>query len=430
MSDTPRNPLSPAAVRSLLNAAARLRQQGDAQRARAVLRILASQCPNNPWVWRALADVAENENERRAALRRVVALVRSAAAPGTTTAGFSTAPCEPPARAPDKIGAPPSAAAVPSPSSPTSAALSSSVAPLTAKSVTSPDAPASLAPPSAAQSPSSVTPRTTPPAPSSLAASLASASSASVDQAPPQPVQTAPPSISRHNWIGVAAIGAALVIFAFLLTNARFPNTTTGPAPSPILATLEPAGGPTSFPSATDLPASSLTTVPATPNAQPQSPVATIAPTATATPSPTLTPLPTLPAGTVILRDFWTLTLLRPDHAVILNGPIGSRQPNGRFVLALVAVGNGGAAATLAPPELFVLIDDQGVRYLPEPGLSTLYLETFGRGRYGDFSLDEAIPAGIGQVSVPVIFDVPVNARGLSLHLGDSVAGWPVLGLP
>ncbi len=99
-------------------------------------------------------------------------------------------------------------------------------------------------------------------------------------------------------------------------------------------------------------------------------------------------------------------------------------------MLALVAVGNGGAAATLAPPELFVLIDDQGVRYLPEPGLSTLYLETFGRGRYGDFSLDEAIPAGIGQVSVPVIFDVPVNARGLSLHLGDSVAGWPVLGLP
>lgn len=416
MSDTPRNPLSPAAVRSLLNTAARLRQQGDTQRARAVLRILASQCPNNPWVWRALADVAENENERRAALRRVVALVRSAAAPETTTAGFSTALCEPPARAPNKIGAPPSAAAAqppPSPSSPTSAAPSVPGAPLTAEPVTSPDA----APPSAAQSPSSVTPRTTPPAPSSLAASPASASSASVDQAPPQPVQTAPPSISRHKWIGVAAIGAALVIFAFLLTNARFPNTTTGPAPSPILATLEPAGGSTSFPSAPDLPASSLTTVPATPNAQPQSPVATMAPTATATPSPTLTPLPTLPAGTVILRDFWTLTLLRPDHTVVLNGPIGSRQPNGRFVLALVAVGNGGAAAALAPPELFVLIDDQGVRYRPEPGLSTLYLETFGRGRYGDFSLDESIPAGIGQVSVPVIFDVPVDARGLSLHL-------------
>jgi hypothetical protein len=29
-----------------------------------------------------------------------------------------------------------------------------------------------------------------------------------------------------------------------------------------------------------------------------------------------------------------------------------------------------------------------------------------------------------------VIFEVPVDARGLSLHLGDSVAGWPVQGLP
>jgi hypothetical protein len=115
---------------------------------------------------------------------------------------------------------------------------------------------------------------------------------------------------------------------------------------------------------------------------------------------------------------------------VVLNGPIGSRQPNGRFILALVAVGNGGATAAVAPETLFTLVDQRGNRYLPEPALSTLYLETFGRGVYGDFSLGEAIPAGIGQVSVPVIFDVPLDARGLSLHLGDSVAGWPVQGLP
>jgi hypothetical protein len=224
----------------------------------------------------------------------------------------------------------------------------------------------------------------------------------------------------------------ALLFFALVLANARLPNAPTGTAPTPILTTLEPAGGPASPAPSPVLPELSPTTVQATPAAPRESPVATIAPTdapsptATVAPSPTLTPLPTLPAGTVILRDAWTLTLLRPDHAVALNGPIGSRQPNGRFVLALVAVGNGGGAAIPAPPELFALIDEQGNRYLPEPGLSTFYLETFGRGRYGDFSLDEAIPAGVGQVSVPVIFDVPINARGLTLHLGDSVAGWPV----
>lgn len=113
---------------------------------------------------------------------------------------------------------------------------------------------------------------------------------------------------------------------------------------------------------------------------------------------------------------------------MVLNGSIGSRQPNGRFVLALVAVGNSGATAVPVPPEMFVLIDERGNRYTPEPGLSTFYLETFGRGRFGDFSLDEAIPAGVGQVSVPIIFDVPIDAYGLTLHLGDSVAGWPVTG--
>lgn len=231
-------------------------------------------------------------------------------------------------------------------------------------------------------------------------------------------------------------IGVALLIFALFVTNARFPETTTGSASTPILTTPEAISGPAFSTPAPDLLESSPTTAPATPVAPRESPVATMAltaapsPTATPAPSPTLTPLPTLPAGTVILRDTWTLTLLRPDHAIVLNGPIGSQQPNGRFVLALVAVGNSGGTAIPAPPEMFVLIDDQGARYLPEPGLSTLYLETFGRGIYGDFSLDEAIPAGVGQVSVPVIFDVPVDARGLTLHLGDSVAGWPVMGLP
>ncbi|MCS6839286.1 MAG: hypothetical protein NZ699_12080 [Roseiflexus sp.] len=413
MSDTPRNPLSPAAVRSLLNVAARLRQQGDVQRARAVLRALAAQLPNDPRVWRALADVAESEEERRAALRRVVALVRAAAAakPETTPAGLSAASGASDAHASGKAREqPPSAASLPA-----------------GQPVASPDAPAS-----------SPTPPALSPAPPSTPAVPAGASSASADQTSmPQPEQTALSSVGRYKWIGVAAIGAALLIFALLFANARFPGATTGTAPTLVLTTLEPVSGSASPAPALDPSASAPAVVPTAPTESlRESPVATIAPatapspTATVAPSPTLTPLPTLPAGTVILRDVWTLTLLRPDHAIVLNGPIGSKQPTGRFVLALVAVGNSGDKAIPAPPELFVLIDEQGNRYLPEPGLSTFYLETFGRGRYGDFSLDEAIPAGVGQVSVPVIFDVPVDARGLTLHLGDTVAGWPVVGLP
>ncbi|MGB9752437.1 tetratricopeptide repeat protein [Roseiflexus castenholzii] len=421
MSDTPRNPLSPAAVRSLLNAAARLRQQGDIRRARILLRALAAQHPNNPWVWRALADVAENEQERRAALRRIVALVRSTATPGAAPAEPSSTMAQPPP--------------------PASSSASVASMPATQPGAAPRDlatAPTASLPPSPPALPSSPgAPRITPPAPASLSTASAGASSAPAEQTiPPQPTPTAPLSLSRYNWIGIAAIGASLLIVAALLTNARFPGEAIRPTSTLILATPEPVGGSASSTPSPNLPASSLTTVPATPAALRELPIATIAPTgapsppATPTPLPSSTPLPTLPVGTVILRDAWTLTLLRPDHTLVLNGAIGSRQPDGRFVLALVAVGNGGDAAIPAPPELFVLIDDQGNRYLPEPALSTLYLETFGRGRYGDFSLDEAIPPRIGQVSVPVIFDVPVGARGLTLHLGDSVAGWPVLGLP
>jgi hypothetical protein len=261
----------------------------------------------------------------------------------------------------------------------------------------------------------------------------------------------------------MAITGVALLIVAVLLANARFLATNVRPEPTPPLATLEATGDAASAAPSPDVPPPSPIAAAATPVAPspatvaptgapvtpivpslpastlaptfPPPPASTLAPTgAPVTPTvslpPTSTPAPTLPPGTVILRDVWTLTLLRPDHAVVLNGPIGSRQPNGRFILALVAVGNGGATEAVAPETLFALVDHRGNRYLPEPALSTLYLETFGRGVYGDFSLGEAIPARIGQVSVPVIFEVPVDARGLSLHLGDSVAGWPVQGLP
>ncbi|MGQ9828221.1 MAG: tetratricopeptide repeat protein [Roseiflexus sp.] len=404
MTDTQRNPLSAAAVRSLLTTAARLRQQGDVQRARVILRALAAQRPDDPRVWRALADVAESEEERRNALRRVVLLVRAA------RASPQTHPLPGPSAAAPPVTPPPLTPPMPSPGS-----LPSSPA---AAPATSPPAPP---PPPADTAPSHATSPSLP--------------SAQVDQAPAAPVAgTTPPALNltRYTWVGIAITGVALLIFAGLLANARFPATGVRPEPTPPLATLEPTGEAASAAPSPGVPTASPVVAVETPLAP--SPT-TVAPTSaplppTVPPPPTLTPAPTLPPGTVILRDVWTLTLLRPDHVVVLNGSIGARQPNGRFILALVAVGNGGVTAAVAPATLFALVDQRGNRYLPEPALSTLYLETFGRGRYGDFSLDEAIPAGVGQVSIPVIFEVPMDARGLSLHLGESVAGWTVQGLP
>jgi hypothetical protein len=120
--------------------------------------------------------------------------------------------------------------------------------------------------------------------------------------------------------------------------------------------------------------------------------------------------------------------LLRPEYAVLLDGSIAMHQPKGRFVLVLVAIGNDGRVPARIPGDLFTLVDDQGMRYLPLPTASTAYLNTYGRGQRGDLSMEENIPPGGGNVSVPLIFDVPQNARDLTLHFGVAPGGWPIMG--
>jgi hypothetical protein len=133
-----------------------------------------------------------------------------------------------------------------------------------------------------------------------------------------------------------------------------------------------------------------------------------------------------LAPGQVITQGQWHAILLRPEDAVVLEGSIGSLQPSGRFVLALVAVGNDGPAPARLPADLFALVDGAGVRYAPLPLASTAFLNSYGRGQHGDLSMEDPIPADGGIKSVPLIFDVPGSARSLYLVVGDSPVGWPV----
>ncbi|HEX5691368.1 MAG TPA: hypothetical protein VFX76_15240, partial [Roseiflexaceae bacterium] len=153
---------------------------------------------------------------------------------------------------------------------------------------------------------------------------------------------------------------------------------------------------------------------------------APIAPTA----APIASPIPVLVPGQVVESPPWTASLLRPEYAIPLDGAIGSLQPRGRFVLALIAVGNSGPGPARIPNSLFTLQDQQGNQYTPVPDASTIYLDIYGRGQRGELSLEEALPADGGLVSVPLIFDVPPDARGLSLRVGDQIAGWPIGGAP
>lgn len=149
-------------------------------------------------------------------------------------------------------------------------------------------------------------------------------------------------------------------------------------------------------------------------------------PSPTATPQATITPRPVLTQGQIVQSGAWSVSLLRPEHAMRLDGAIGTLQPQGHFVLVLLSVGYTGEGAAPVPTTLVVLEDDQGRLYAPRPGASSTYLDTFGRGQYGDISLEEEIPPDAGNLSIPFIFDVPETAHQLHIVVTGQQAVWLV----
>jgi hypothetical protein len=245
------------------------------------------------------------------------------------------------------------------------------------------------------------------------------------------PLIAEPTTPRRIRWPLVVVGGALLILLLLLLvllqqfglfngTNGELPPTVAQPLPvSPVAqATLAP-----------DQPA-----IPAEPTTPAQPTIAgataTIAlPTRvpTALP-PTQPPRPALSVGSVVELPGWNMTLLRPEDALLLDGSIGGVQPQGRFALVLLAVANTSDTAAALPLDLIALVDDQGQRYPVQATASATYLVTYGRGQVGDLSVNEPVPAGAGILSIPLIFDLPSNARGLQLVIGDGGSGWTVPG--
>jgi hypothetical protein len=245
----------------------------------------------------------------------------------------------------------------------------------------------------------------------------------------------APPATRAIRWplylvIGVSAlvvlIAAILIRGPELISALRSAPTAALPvldATAPVVApAIEITAAPASAPE------SGAATLPALAAATPTTdlPQPTAAPP-TATPSPLPTPRQTLAPGEVVQQGAWHAILIRPEDAVALDGSIGAFQPSGRFVLALLAIGNDGPAPAQLPNDLFVLVDGAGKRYAPLPQLSTAYLNTYGRGQHGDLSMEDVIPSDGGNKSVPLIFDVPPGAHPLYLLVGNSPLGWSII---
>ncbi len=199
-------------------------------------------------------------------------------------------------------------------------------------------------------------------------------------------------------------------------------NATTVAATG-VAATGVPAGGPIASPNPTDAQAGAPTAA----VGQSIDPVATTTPLPTVEPSPIPPPPPPPPAfalGQVVVKGEWVVTVVRTEDLQRLDGSIGGLQPNGRFALALVAVSNNGAASASIPPDLLTLVDSRGKRYAASAAASSAYLTTFGQGVHGDMSFADALPSKAGIFSVPLIFDVPADAAGLMLQVGDGPSGW------
>lgn len=361
-------PTSPAdALSSLLLNARRLRQRGDADGARTLLRSIVARYPDEPRAWLLLASVAGSRAEQQHAFQRTLALD-----PENQIAQRGLA------------------------------AMQAVIAPV----VTQP-----------------------------ALASPAVGRAVVLEADTPEEVEQAAP-VQRVRWplyatLGIAGIVlavAALLIWQQPATDQQAQLATAAPlAVGAATASASSINVPIVGVAPTGAAATTLpepTVAPAEPTAAPAESVPTLDPTIVPPIEPAATIATTF--GQVASVNGWNVGLLRPNDAVVLSGAIGELQPQGRFVLTLLAVGNGAADDRPLPPDLLALTDAVGNRYTPLPAASSAFLGAYGLGQAGVLSMESAIPAGGGLVSVPVIFDIPIGARGLILSVGSGGGMWKI----
>ncbi|NJP07366.1 MAG: hypothetical protein HC837_17955, partial [Chloroflexaceae bacterium] len=129
-----------------------------------------------------------------------------------------------------------------------------------------------------------------------------------------------------------------------------------------------------------------------------------------------------IPYGAPLQVADWTFT--NPGFMNAINGPIGSFNPSGRFIVVFVNVANGTGQDTAIPANFLVIKDAQGRVYDSLPAVSTAYMNQFGGA---DQSQETPVPADTITRSVPLIYDVAGDASGLVFFSRAFVdQGWSV----
>lgn len=413
MTKTPQQPLPSEMVESLLQTVKRRQQQGDSVGARVVLRALAMQ-QDDARLWLALAGMAATRDEQIDALQHAL----------------SVEPSNPIAnQALQRLQADADLRAASSASDSLTAVIAPQAATADTAPIPTPEAASDVAPTEQIAALDS-SQQATAPMPVADAALAPTAPMPAMSHAPTlRPLDTSAADESqvlsdaerakqiRWPLYLLAAVAVVLLACALLwaLNGRSGSEPNLQPTPSlPGAVIVAPSDTPE--PSATDT--ASATASPSQTNT-PAEPTAT----ATITPSPTPS---TLSAGNIVREGDWQATLLRPEHMLVLEGAIGSLQPKGYFVLALMAVSNASGQDSAIPTSLFSLRDTQDLEYPAIPSASQAFLDVYGRGQRGDLSMIEPIPGNGGLVSVPLIFDIPNRSGKYTLYMGDAPTGWPL----
>ncbi|MEI7772980.1 MAG: hypothetical protein WCI67_23520 [Chloroflexales bacterium] len=412
---------------SLLQLGIEAARDGNKEEARNLFRLLTRQDPTNAQAWLWLAGVAENREERQAALEHVIEIdpTNEMAVKGLQALG---------ARPGSRAAAPPVELVEPAPS-PAPSTYGDTFgddddpfAELNNLSGVMADAegPVRRDPPLAMTT--SDDPDTNIPSLSGGRPSSSGRPSAYDDDdgTVPAPRSMSPLLSILLGFVAILLIGFLIVFFFFSGSKPQVANrpTTQQTAAAAGAATAAAITAPT-----TVLGGDSGTTQPVTATATLQQP--TVEPTAAQpTAAPTTDVSQANPvivqANTPLQSQGWLYDFNQPTYAAPIIGALGKYQPtNGRFAVVLIFAVNNTGTAQAIPANFFVLKDAQGRVWEARPEVSDAYVVS---GVNADLSHGQQIPPDGVTRSVALIFDVAPDATNLVFFARSNPAqGWLVL---
>lgn len=468
---------------SILQLGVEAARKGEKDEARKLFRLLTREHPENIQGWLWLAGVAEDREERQAALEQVLRLdpKNDMALKGLQALGVTPKPAAAPPAVPAAPATPPPAPATPPPAAPAmtdineddpfaqldalSEVMATDSGPVRRDSDVPRPAPTLGSAAEAEPAPSRPSRSSEPPPsrPSRPSTSWARGSSSSKPAKPAKPARggglnfgnlfrrSGPPprrddDLEEETVPAKKGLTPLTMILAVVLLISCFGlgvifltqrnDTATVP---PAQATSRAA---TSQAATSQAATAESTLAPTTPPAGEPTPTAagSAEPTPEATVEPTPEPAPPPPPavdpaqanpdlvspGTELVSNGWAYDFNRPTYAAPIIGALNGVTPNnGRFVVVLMFVRNTTGQAQPLPLDFFVLKDAQGRVWTPRLDASDAYVI---RGVNADLSHSDPVPADGFVRSVAILFDVAPDATDLVFFARSNPnQGWLVL---